>query len=239
MLSWVLFIPAYYVFAFIYLLLGVHSSSFIKCVLKCLPVTALMFQMLAVLVQYMKPEDSVVLSTRQFLWGITFSAIGDGCLVFKKVHVFGIISFGVSLCFYISMLGFAESMSNIGVGGVACGLGVILLSSVIALVFRSQTKRAKIPPLPVKSIYTVLIFMYFAILSLLLWSGLVLLLRQNDFAGVCSAVGAALFYISDMLIVATAIWDARILQGRALIMLTYYTAQLCFAIFVYSGLQRT
>ena len=236
MLPWYLFIPAYYIFAVIYLLFGVQNSRFIKCVLKCIPVIALMFQMLTVLVQYMELEEGKV---KQFLWGITFSALGDGCLVFKKVHVIGIISFGVSLCFYIRMLEFAGSISNIGFEGAACGLGVILLSFAIVLVFRSQTKRARTPPLPARSIYTALIFMYFSVLSALLWSGLVLLLRQNNFSGVCSAVGAALFYVSDILIVATAIWDARILQGRAPVMISYYTAQLCFAVSVYSSVQQS
>lgn len=231
MLPWYLFIPAYYFFAVIYLLFGVHNSRFIKCILKCLPVIALMFQMLAMLVQYMGSAESKLVSTRQFLWGITFSALGDGCLVFKKVHVIGIISFGVSLCFYISMLEFVASVSDIGVGGVACGLGVLLLSLTIVLVFRSQAK-----PLPVRSIYTALIFVYFLTLSTLLWSAAVLLLRQNNFAGICSAVGAAMFYVSDILIVASAIWDARLLQGRALVMMTYYTAQLCFAISLYVSL---
>lgn len=190
--------------------------------------------MLAMLV--MGPAESKLDNTRQFLWGITFSALGDGCLVFKKVHVIGIISFGVSLCFYISMLEFVASLCDIGIGGVACGLGVSLLSLGIVLVFRYQTKGAKIKPLPIRSIYTALIFLYFLILSTLLWSAAMLLLRQNNSASICSAVGAVMFYVSDILIVASAIWDARLLQGRALVMMTYYTAQLCFAISLYVSL---
>jgi hypothetical protein len=186
-----------------------------------------MFQMLSVLVQHSGEGRGQL-----FLWGITFSALGDGCLVFKKVHIVGIISFGVSLCFYIVMLEFPESLANIGFGGVACAFGVFLLSLTIALVFRSQTKNARTAPLPIKSLYTAMIFLYFAILSTLLWSGAMLLLQHSSIASMYSAIGAAMFYVSDILIVASAIWDARLLHGRALVMVTYYTAQLCFAIYI-------
>lgn len=241
-LSWYLFVPAYYFLAVVYLVFGVHNTRFIKCILKCLPVLTLLFQVLAVFMEYTGSggnQPDKILSTKQFLWGVTFSGIGDGCLVFQKVGTVGVISFAVSLCFYISMLGFVESLLNIGFGGIICGFGVLLLSLTILLVFRSHTKKARIKPLPAKSVFTVLIFLYFSVLSTLLWSAAVLVLRQNNFAGLLSGVGATLFYISDMFIVASAIWDARLLQGRVLIMMTYYTAQLLFAISLYSTLHET
>lgn len=235
-LSWYLFIPAYYFLAAMYLLFGVHNTKFIKCVLKCLPVISLMFQMLAVLVDYTGSVHSRFGIT-QLLWGIAFSVVGDGCLVFRTVWFVGVASFGVSLCFYISMLGFVESVFNIGFAEVACGLGVFLLSLTIHLVFRSQTNKARTKPLPVRSIVSALILFYFSVLSTLLWSAAVLLLRQKNLISVCSTVGAAMFYASDVLIVASAVWDARLLQGRALVMITYYTAQLFLAISVALSLQ--
>lgn len=241
-LSWYIFVPAYYFLVIMYLLFGVHNTRFIKCILKCLPVLTLLFQMLAVFMEYSVSgpanQADKILSTKQFLWGVAFSGIGDGCLVFRKVGVVGVMSFAVSLCFYISMLGFVESVLNIGFGDLVCGLGILLLSLTILLVFRSQTKKARVTPLPAKSLLTALVLLYFSVLSTLLWSAAVMLLRKNNLTGLLSAVGATLFYISDMLIVASAIWDAMLLQGRALVMVSYYTAQLFFAISIYSSLHE-
>ena len=88
-----------------------------------------------------------------------------------------------------------------------------------------------------KTVLLVLIVAYFMILSALLWSGTLLLLKRNDIAGVCAAAGAAMFYTSDMLIAASAIWQFRLLQGRALVMITYYSAQLFLAFAIHMQLQ--
>lgn len=238
MLSWYIFIPAYFFLAAVYLLFGVHNRRFIKCCLKCLPITLLLLQMLAVLVQHTTltgtPVDKL-LNTRQFIWAITFSAIGDGCLVFQKVFVVGIISFAVSLGLYITMLGLMESLASVTAGGLACGLCVLLLSLAIAMLFRKQTARMS-RQLPHRPFLNVLILLYFSILSLLLWSAALLLLRRKDVAGISSFLGAAMFYTSDLLIVAGAIWDARVLQGRTLVMMTYYSAQLLLGFSVYLSL---
>lgn len=238
-IPWFLFIPAYYFLALFYLVFGVHNSKFFKCVYKCLPVAILMLQMLLVLVEFAgasstDSKEDRIFGIRQFMWGITFSAVGDGCLVFRKVLLVGVISFGISLCFYISMLGFVESIANITLGGVACGLGVLFLSLIILVAFKKlPTSSAKTKS---RSVITSLILVYFAVLSVLLWSATMLLLKQGDLAGLCSTVGAALFYISDILIVASAFWDARLLQGRALVMFTYYSAQLLLAYSMYLSL---
>ncbi len=240
-LPWQFFILAYYFLAFVYILFGVYNKKFIKCILKCLPVIALLFQVLAILVQYARysgAQHKEITVIKQFVWGITFSVIGDGCLVFPRVFIIGIISFATSLCIYIDVLELQESLSNISFGGVACGVCICVLSLTIILVFRKQSRQLQSTNVT-RCVLTPLLLLYFFILSMLLWSGIALFLRQSDLSGACSAIGVTFFYISDVLIAASAILDLRILQGRALVMITYYTAQIFLAISLYFRLQST
>lgn len=237
---WYLFIPVYYFLSIIYLLFGVYNKGFSKCVLKCIPVAVLLFQVLAILAEYARSVEvqaGKIVGIKQFLLGIAFSAIGDGCLAFPRPRVFmaGIISFTVSICFYISVLGLMESVVNITFVGVASGVCIYTMSFAITLLFKNimDTK------LPAKYLLIAMILLYFLLLSTLLWSGVLFLLRQNSLAGICSAIGTAMFYTSDVLIAASAILDLRLLKGRALVMLTYYSAQLLLAISLHLSLQHT
>lgn len=228
---WVVFILVYYCLALVYLLFGVNNRKFIKCILKCLPVITLLFQVLVSLVQYARSTEAKleeITTMKQLLWGIAFSAIGDGCLVFPKVFIVGIISFATSLCIYINLLDLKESITNIGIGGAIVGMCICALSLTIILAFMTQRGKVKTNRVST-SVLSVLLLGYFSILSTLLWSGISLFLRQQDLTGACSAAGVTFFYISDVLIAASAVLDFRILQGRALVMLTYYTAQLLLA----------
>lgn len=236
-LPWYLFVPSYYFLCAIYLLFGVHNRRFVKCVLKCLPVAVLLFHILCILVEHVDHGSEVAQVSRikPYLWGLAFSVIGDGCLVLRKsvFLVAGIVSFATSLCIYIYMLGFGASLLNLDLGGVVSGLGISVLSATIFLsILKYQLKDNMLKASPARSILTVVLSLYFLVLSILLWSGILLLLRQKDFVGICSATGATMFYISDILIAASAIWDLRLLQGRALVMTTYYSAQLLFAVSV-------
>lgn len=233
--QWYAFIPAYYVLAVIYVVFGVNNKRFIKCILKCLPIIALLFQLLAILVQYAssgRARSEEISAMKQFMLGLTFSAIGDGCLVFPKVGIAGVISFATSICIYIHVLQSLDSIYNIGIGGIVCGVCICILSSAIILTFRRLSERVRIPR-GTRAVMSALIFAYFLILSVLLWAGILLLLKQSDSAGACAAIGVMFFYISDVLIAASAVLDLRILQGRGLIMITYYTAQMVLATHLY------
>ena len=205
-----------------------------KCVLKCIPVIALLFQMSAVLTEYSiesieSHHHEKTSKLRLFLWAVTFSAIGDACLVFPKIFVAGILSFALSLCIYMNMFDVVKSLFDISIGGITSGLCIYIPYVLMVVVMVKQT--AKLKPLALPGyILTILVSLYFFILSSFLWSGVLVLQRQGNVFGICSAVGAGMFYISDLMIAANAIWDVRLLQGRALIMITYYTAHLFLAL---------
>lgn len=260
-LPWYLFVPAYYFQSTVYLLFGVDNTRFIKCVLKCIPVITLMLQMVALLVnQKVVTESKVnepimvavlieeetestttskvneIYHIKLFIVGLAFSAFGDGCLVFHEVFLAGVISFGISLCLYINVLGFVESIFKITHEGLMYGLGIFVMSSIILLIFNSYTRSTKSSQ-PGKTVVTALILLYYSVLSVLLWSGFLLMLRHPDIAvGVCAVFGTTMFFMSDMLIIASAIWKVRLLQGRVLVMMSYYTALLFLSFSLYISL---
>lgn len=223
----------------VYLLFGVYSKRFTKCVLKCTPIILLLFQMLVVLIDRRLASTATssenhrekIATIMKFILGLAFSAIGDACLVFPKVFIIGLISFGISLCIYINVLQVFTSLSSLTLGGVIAGVCVygLYIFLLVFILKQNSIIRAKAPPgMPGRLM--AFVALYFMMLSTLLWSGLLLLLRESSYVGITTAAGAALFYISDLLIAADALWKLRLLQGRALVMLTYYSAQLLLAI---------
>ena len=74
---------------------------------------------------------------------------------------------------------------------------------------------------------------YFILISLMLWSVILQLQQSYSLFNVFGAVGGLLFYVSDVLIAAGAIWQLRVLlHGRILVMCTYYGAQLLITLSV-------
>ncbi len=165
------------------------------------------------------------------IWATTLSAIGDACLVFDNFFLVGVLSFSVSLCFYISIFEFVKSLLEISVGGaVLSGLFTLILYSGTVIIFVQQIIKQTFPH---KSVVMVVLSLYFLVLSTLLWSGIMLFLRRKDLAGLFSVIGTVSFYISDVLLVVSSLWKFTFLQGRVAIMVTYYTAQLLFTLSIH------
>ena len=222
----VIFSIFYYCLAILYLFIGVQNRKFYKCLLKCLPIIFLMlFVVLLSAAEATTFKEPTRLNRLLLLLALTFSCIGDGCLVFRKVFVAGVASFGVSLVLYISVLEMRDSISYIRLDGVLMGICIFFVGVLISVTIKVMTSRSSKFP-SVRKVVMAMILSYFFILSLLLWSGLLLFLRRKDYVGTGAAVGTIMFYISDLLIAAGAFWDLRLLRGRGLVMLTYYTAHL-------------
>ena len=212
--------------AVVYVIFGIQNRRFTKCLLKCLPILFLIFS--AVVLSAVETTGfSEAARTRRMLLllALILSCIGDGCLVFHKVFVFGVVSFAVSLLLYINTLEITDSLAYMSVEGVLAGICILFLGILISITIKVMTSRSsKFPSVP--KLIIALILSYYFILSMLLWAGLMLFFRRKDHLGAGAAVGVIIFYISDLLIAASAFWDLRLLRGRGLIMLTYYAAQL-------------
>ena len=216
----------FYSLCAVYLVFGVHNRRFIKCLLKCLPTFALLLFAVANLVSLQKNQSMQKKSRiMKLVWALTLSCIGDGCLVFPPVFFVGVLIFTVSLFLYINVLEVVDSIKYITYEGILTGVCIFFLAVVLVITITITSTRSRHFP-KVPRMMVLLVLFYYFILSMLLWSGVMLFLRQRDLASVGAAVGVVMFYISDLLIAASAFWNLHLLQGRCLIMLTYYTAQL-------------
>jgi len=166
------------------------------------------------------------------LWGLMFSCIGDGCLVFpSKITCiwFGLLSFAVAQCIYIHLFGLhLDLVLNLPLQGIVSAACVALVSGAILWGFQMQLKAHKRTDFKVHPLIIISVIVYFILISTMLWSAVLQLQLRSDLASALGAIGALLFYISDLLIAVSAVLKMRplLLQGRALIMMTYYTAQL-------------
>ena len=181
-------------------------------------------------------------SVQLLLFGLGFSFAGDALLVFRgTLGLFGILSFAIAQCVYIALFGLTlERIVEQSFLGLLSGLAVLSLSLSILLVFGwrfGATLRSGGHEMRRRFIGLVMpmVLLYFVLISLMLWSAVLQLQQQYNLPGFLGAIGGLLFYVSDVLIAARAIWQLRVLvHGRMLVMSTYYGAQLLITLSVVS-----
>ena len=234
-LSW--FCVIYTVLCTVYLLIGVNRRRlWEKAILKCLPIILLLGLVLWSRSNYMT-EESDKSNYQLLLFGLICSCVGDVLLVFHTtMAIFGMLSFAITQCIYIALFGLSvEQLLQLSVFGFVSGILVAVLSlSILALFawqFNTILKRGD-HGMRRRFIGLVMpvALVYFVLISLMLWSAL---LQLQDKVNIYSTLGGFLFYVSDILIAAGAIWRWRVLlHGRILVMLTYYGAQLLITLSV-------
>lgn len=235
----------YIVMCFIYLLFGVNGHRLQKLVLKCAPLVILiaqvMFSLAYVASDSMNAEKSqedghadMIRHMKILVWGLVFSCVGDGCLVFPRIFQLGLLSFAVAQCIYIHLFGLnLDLLFNLPLQGLISAVGVALLSGTIMAGFWIQLK-SHMRNFSLKLPIIIGVVVYFILVSTMLWSAVLRLQLNGDWASGLGVMGAILFYISDLLIAVSAMWKMRpmLLQGRALIMVMYYGAQLIISMSV-------
>lgn len=158
------------------------------------------------------------------------SVIGDAFLVLPVVFPVGVVSFGCAQVMYTVIFG-ARGLPNstwpqiivllLLVGGVCIGLFLVLrdpISNLFKKYFNVQM--------------VILIVVYISLISMMLWSAL---LQHAVISSVQSALalsGGVLFFISDLMIVVSAVFSHWVFKRRILVMMSYYFAQLLIAISV-------
>lgn len=230
----------YCILCAVYLLFGVNSrKQWKKAATKCLPIAFLVVLTVTGALSHLNNDDWKAEKDRShpnfqlLLLGLLFSGFGDVLLVYHSI--LGVVSFAVAQCIYTALFGLsANKLVEVqqSLFGLSSGLLVFLLSLSILLIFTWQFN------VVLKSgdhgmrqrflgFVMPMALVYFALISLMLWSALLQLQHRMDLVGVLGAIGGLLFYVSDVLIAAGAIWRFRILlHGRILVMVTYYSAQL-------------
>ena len=191
-----------------------------KVVLKCLPVAFLTAMVGLQVLDTRAPMTSTapgsVARLGKLFWGLLFSCIGDAYLVFSDYFLFGVIAFAMAQSIYTALFGggvilFLEATQNELVSGLA-------VASITILVIASAVTH-----IPRKMVIPVVI--YALLISMMLWSALVQAQRNLNDLTILGAVGAVLFYTSDVLLMVNK-WRMSVPFAPVLIMTTYYSAQL-------------
>ncbi|KAH8355895.1 hypothetical protein KR200_001451, partial [Drosophila serrata] len=201
-------------------------------VLKCLPIVALMFYVVA-------KGFSLKKEYRRSLWillGLIFSCGGDA-LLNVNLFPFGMISFGVAHVFYVSAFGWKPVKWLIG-----CGLYVVVslcefinqFSYVIQIsntfyLFLFFTVVYFVHQ-KLDEILIVGVPIYCFLITTMLWRSLARAVDARSFLTVFCAIGATLFVISDALIAVTMFMGVPLPGARLQIMITYYAAQFAIAL---------
>ncbi|XP_045119206.1 lysoplasmalogenase-like protein TMEM86A [Portunus trituberculatus] len=193
----------------IYFVLFIPSDqpSLLAMVIKCLPVVSLIA---FVLLHGMSLGEEYAYS-RRIVLGLVLSAVGDALLIWEELFVHGLTAFLGAQILYISAFGFTPF--NVYVAAAvysAMGLGISML-----LPGTSGGLSVGMP------IYT-----FF--LMTMVWRAVARVQLFEElwtWTKLCSCVGGVLFAVSDAIIGVNA-FVCRVPHSQALIMVTYYAAQL-------------
>ncbi|XP_063598990.1 lysoplasmalogenase TMEM86A-like [Penaeus indicus] len=189
------------------LFIPVEQPSLFAMVIKCLPVLSLIA---FVLLHGMSLGEEYTYS-RRILLGLIFSVVGDALLIWEDFFVHGLGAFLVAQIFYISAFGFRPF--NIYVATVCyslMALGVYLLMP--------GTSGAISFGMPV----------YTCLLLTMVWRAVARVQLFEElwtWTKLCSCVGGILFAVSDSFIGFNSFY-CHVPHSQAIIMITYYAAQL-------------
>ncbi len=238
--AWYIAAGLYSVLCVLYVELGLKTRvKLLRLVLKCLPILFLITWILSYMFTAVNSgktevpltskhnESGKVAKLTPLIWALTFSVIGDGFLVFPKVFPIGLLSFGISQCVYIHLFGVTVvTLLDVSWLGWATFTLVGLMASTFVFYFHQKIQHVVSLPRTILGC----VYVYFTLLSLMLWSTLLRFQVEFDLSSFVGIVGGALFYVSDILIAVTAVWKVQLLHWREMIMITYYSAQFCLAL---------
>lgn len=200
------------------LFIPVERPSWFAMCIKCLPILSLI---VFVLLHGMSLGDEYAFS-RRILTGLLFSCLGDALLVWPQYFLHGMTAFGVAQVMYTAAFGFKPLNASIGaVLYTLCATAVIVLMPGLSGIL--------VAGVPVYSI----------LLMTMVWRAIA---RVQFFevpnshelwtwTKLCSCAGGIIFSISDALI-GFHHFHQTIPHAQALIMVTYYAAQLGIALSV-------
>ena len=214
----------YTMLCLLYMFLGMNSDKKpLKLVLKGAPIVFLIvtvgkeiFQRSAP-VTFSAPGSSKQLST--LFWGLVFTCIGDGYLIFESFFLYGVLSFAVAQAIFISLFdGSVSLLFDPTRNDIISGLAIVVVSTLLLAYIWPKLNRALVVP----------VAMYCCVISFMLWSAVVKMLHKPTDLTVLGAIGALMFYTSDLLL-GVHKWRLQIPFAQVFIMTTYYTAQLFIA----------
>lgn len=216
--EWYFVTGVYIGLCLMHLFVGLHiKNKLIIIVLKCAPILFLIAMTFsAVAGNRFGPLTSNRSELENMFWGLVFSCIGDFYLVFDNLFLLGVGSFAIAQAIYVFLFdGPSLLMHPFGQIEVTTAIAVGLVSALIYLYLLP-----KFSP-----VLAVALFVYCVLISTMLWSAIVRAQINPSAQRWSAAVGACLFYTSDM-ILGLKRWRLNIPCGDFLVMSTYFGAQM-------------
>ena len=220
------YVLLYCALCLLYLVIFINRrSSKYKALFKIIPILVLVVCCVRTASRIMAPfhvkGPSYMPNLKRLGWGLVFSAIGDVYLVFDKLFIYGLLAFSVSQGLYFisfSSEHFYMRLTNLE---MSLAPAILLLSMVIYFYLLPKVKWSLAIPA----------FFYFILISGMFWSAMVQALKFYEYSNyfVVAAIGAGLFYISDMYL-AVNIGRGPLPYVHYVVMVTYYAAQLFVAL---------
>ena len=238
-----IFLVSYCLVAVLYLSKGVqHVNKNVKALLKCLPIF--------MLIGWFAYQWQYNLSGSDVWWrcggklsegdeakfslaflALIFSVIGDACLVghYKISFPLGVVAFTLAQVLYSYIFHSLTSYNgNLSLVHMFLSVLIVLLLDlgVLFLVYaRMKSLIRRIEEQRHRNLVIYPIVVYFGLISVMLWTSLNLFMSFYNFPALLGLLGGALFYVSDLFIALSAIYDFYIFKRRILVMTTYYGSQ--------------
>ncbi|XP_072525288.1 lysoplasmalogenase TMEM86A isoform X2 [Salminus brasiliensis] len=193
--------------------LPTSSPSWFSALIKCLPIFCLWVFLLAHGISFLGAHSSA----RKILAGLIFSALGDAFLIWQEQGYFshGLLMFAITHILYSSAFGMKPL--NLWAGlviGTISGLCYTLLYPYLSDPF------------------TYLVAVYIALIGFMGWRAIAGVQLANDlwtWTKLSACLGAVLFMVSDLTIAVNK-FCFPVPHSRAIIMATYYAAQMLIAL---------
>ncbi|XP_077567113.1 lysoplasmalogenase TMEM86A isoform X2 [Stigmatopora nigra] len=193
--------------------LPTSSPSWFSALIKCLPIFCLGVFLLAHGLSFLGARSGA----RKILAGLLFSALGDAFLVWQEQGYFihGLVMFAVTHVLYSSAFGMKPTDGRAGLAvGAASAAGYLLLYPYL------------------RGPFTYLVGAYVALIGFMGWraaAGLRPARHLWTWTELSACLGAVLFMVSDLL-VAVDKFCFPVAHSRAMVMATYYAAQMLIAL---------
>ncbi|XP_060694825.1 lysoplasmalogenase-like protein TMEM86A [Hemiscyllium ocellatum] len=195
--------------------LPTSSPSWFSALIKCLPIFCLWVFLLAHGINFLGTRSNA----RKILAGLIFSALGDAFLIWQEQGYFvhGLLMFAITHILYTSAFGMKPLNPEPGCGVVViCGISYCLLYPYLSGPF------------------TYLVAVYIALIGFMGWRAIAGVQLFNDlwtWTKLCACLGAVLFMVSDLTIAVNK-FCFPVPYSRAIIMATYYAAQMLISLSV-------
>ncbi|XP_021930293.1 lysoplasmalogenase-like protein TMEM86A isoform X2 [Zootermopsis nevadensis] len=195
------------------LLIPEERPSLFAMLIKCLPIISLI---VFVLLHGMSLGDEYTFS-RRILTGLLFSCLGDALLIWPHYFMHGMAAFGVAQIMYTAAFGFKPLNATLGAALYAFGA----TASMLLMPGLHGILAAGVP-------------VYGVLLMTMIWRATARVQFFQElwtWTKLCSCAGGIVFAVSDILI-GFHRFHRPIPHAQALIMITYYSAQLGIALSV-------